>query len=163
MTFDPNAIAVPDIQMQAKTLEPVPERDVTFPLRHMKGMYDDIVVFLRDPEPYHTLAYEGGLLELPDFDWCNGSWTVMKKEGGWRDELNGKQFVSVEQVRDAIERRIQDLGLDRELIEAYGAPRPYQEATIANVNAALQRLRNQQAWESLPFNERMSRFRRGVQ
>jgi hypothetical protein len=163
MTFDPNAIAVPDIQMQAKTLEPVPEPDVTFPLRHMKGMYDDIVVFLRDPEPYHTLAYEAGLLELPDFDWCNGSWTVMKKEGGWRDELNGKQFVSVEQVRDAIERRIHDLGLDRELIEAYGAPRPYQEATIANVNAALQRLRNQQAWESLPFNERMSRFRRGVQ
>jgi hypothetical protein len=123
----------------------MPEPDVDFPLRHRKGMYDDIVVFFRDPEPHHTLAYEAGLLELSDFNWCNGSWTVMKKEGGWRDELNGKQFVSVEQVRDAIERRIRELGLDRELIDTYKAPRPYQEPTVANCSAALRRLINQQA------------------
>jgi hypothetical protein len=141
-----------------------PVQEATKPVRgSMESQYARIAEFFREPEPFRTLQYEAGLLQIPDFDWCHGSWTVMREEGGWRDELNGKQFVSVEHVRDAIERRIRELGLDRELIDTYKAPRPYQEPTVANCGAALRRLINEQSWERLPFEQRMNRFRRGMQ
>jgi hypothetical protein len=154
-TFDLDKPLEPAVSEVKKVLEP----DVAFPLRHGKGMYDDIVAFLRSPEPFRTLEYEARLLQIPDFNWCHGSWTIAKEKGGWRDELSDR-FVFVEQVREAIERRIRDLGLDRDLIEAYGAPRPYQEPTVENCGAALRRLINEQSWASLPFDERMQRFRR---
>jgi hypothetical protein len=140
---------------------PGPKPDAAIRLGKIKGQYDGAAASLRDPEPFGRLSYEAGLLQIPGFNWCHGSWTILKKQGGWKDELTGR-FVSIEQVREAIESRIRELGLDRELIDTYMAPGSYQEATIENVNAALRRLINQQAWESLPFDERMNKFRRGV-
>ncbi len=145
MPFDPNAIAIPDAPTLVREM-PEPQ--------HLKiqssneAEWDRAAGLLRDPESYGHLETMAGLIHLLDFNWMRGSWTLLKKQDGWRDELTGR-FVSTAQVGEAIERRIRELGLDRQLLEDWMKAGSHHAAD--------------QAWERLPFEQRMNTFRRGAQ
>jgi hypothetical protein len=109
--------------------------------------WDGAATILQDPKSFGQLETEAGLLHLPDFNWMRGSWTLLKKQDGWRDELTGR-FVSTAQVNEAIERRIRELGLDRDLLTEWMKAGPHHAAD--------------RAWEAQPFEIRMQTFRRGA-
>jgi hypothetical protein len=101
---------------------------------------------LKDPETLGDLDALAALIHVSG--WCQGSWRPKRHKGGWKDELTGR-FVSIEQLQDAIDARISELGLDRQIIENWMKASPRHAAD--------------QAWEALPFEIRMQTFRRGVQ
>lgn len=70
-------------------------------------------------QPYDHLRFIAALIRVPR--WYEESWTLDKQRGGWLNWSDGsfRDFVSLEQLEAAIDARIQELGLDRELIEEW--------------------------------------------
>jgi hypothetical protein len=96
-------------------------------------------------QPYDHFKFIAAMIRVPR--WHEESWTLDKKRGGWLNWKNGRfgEFVSLERLETAIASRILELGLDRELIEAW-LEQPGSE---------------HDAWRAQDFETQMTRFRRG--
>jgi hypothetical protein len=95
-------------------------------------------------QPYDHLKFIASLIRLPR--WREESWTLDKKRGGWLNWKNGKfgEFVSLAQLEAAIDSRILELGLDRELIEEW----------LEQPGSA------HEVWQTQDFETQMRTFRR---
>jgi hypothetical protein len=151
MKFNPKAKSSPYISVEVAEKP----RTVKEPIvrRSQAESEYDLTTALHCVKPWSELSCLLGLLHTPGmfgmgmFSDGNSEWSDVK--GGWKNSRTGS-FLSFDDARKMIADRIKELGLDTDLVNDY---------INGSLDSRQETWQQQQAFWSLPFEQRMNKFR----